>query len=71
MSEELPKDGSYFSSSPYKDAFDIRYPQENLEGEMYKHRCKFCKRLTTDINGILANHAPDCAYRLEQERRGE
>ena len=56
----------FYNSSPYKDAFDIEYPQENLEGEMYKYRCKFCKIVTTDINGRLENHAPDCEYRLRR-----
>jgi DNA-directed RNA polymerase subunit RPC12/RpoP len=70
LPEELPKDGNFYASSPYKDAFDIEYPQENLEGEMYKYRCKFCKKLTTDINGLLENHAEDCEYRLQQMGRG-
>jgi DNA-directed RNA polymerase subunit RPC12/RpoP len=30
---------------------------------MYKYRCKSCKRLTTDINGRVENHAEDCEYR--------
>jgi len=57
---------SYYDREPYANAFDIEYPQENLEGEMYKYRCRHCKRLTTDINGLLENHAEDCAYRLER-----
>ncbi len=74
MSNELPKAGNdagnYYASAPYQAAFDIGYPQENLEGEMYKYRCKHCKIITTDINGILENHAPDCEYRLQQTRSG-
>jgi hypothetical protein len=35
---EQPKTGNFYASSPYKNAFDIEYPQENLEGEMYKYR---------------------------------
>ena len=54
---------SFYDRAPYAEAFDIGYPQENLEGEMYKYRCKFCKRLTTDINGRIENHAEDCEYR--------
>lgn len=69
MSTELPKPGNYYVSSPYQSAFDIEYPQENLEGEMYKYRCTSCKKLTTDINGLLENHADDCAYRLQQMSR--
>ena len=69
MSKELPKAENYYGSSPYRAAFDIEYPQEHVEGEMYKYRCKFCKRITTDINGRLENHAHDCAYRLRQMRR--
>lgn len=60
---------NYYASAPYKDAFDIGYPQENVEGQMYVHRCKFCKRLTTEINGLLENHAPDCEYRLSKAGR--
>jgi hypothetical protein len=66
MTSQSPKAGSFYESSPYQDAFDIGYPQENLEGEMYKYRCKFCKKLTTEINGRLENHADDCEYRLQQ-----
>ncbi len=61
-----PAAGQYYSSSPYREAFDITYPQENLEGEMYQYRCKFCKIITTDINGRLENHAADCEYRLSR-----
>lgn len=64
MSNDKTAADNYYVTEPYQHAFDINYPQENLEGEMYKYRCKFCKRLTTDINGLLENHAPDCAYRL-------
>lgn len=66
----MPKRASpterFYVRAPYADAFDIGYPQENLEGEMYKYRCTYCKRLTTDINGRLENHAPDCDYRLQR-----
>ena len=68
MPSQSPQAGNFYVSSPYQDAFDIEYPQENLEGEMYKYRCKFCKKLTTEINGRLENHAEDCAYRLQQAR---
>jgi DNA-directed RNA polymerase subunit RPC12/RpoP len=67
----MPKtapDDAFYDRVPYAEAFDIDYPQENLEGEMYKYRCKSCKKLTTDINGKLENHAPDCEYRLARTR---
>jgi DNA-directed RNA polymerase subunit RPC12/RpoP len=57
---------NYYITTPYKDAFDIGYPQENLEGQMYVYRCKHCKKLTTEINGRVENHAVDCAYRIEK-----
>lgn len=59
----------FYERTPYAEAFDIDYPQENLEGEMYKYRCKHCKKLTTEINGRLENHAPDCEYRIEHTRQ--
>ena len=59
----------FYQREPYAEAFDIGYPQENLEGEMYKYRCKHCKKLTTEINGRVENHEPDCAYRLERMRQ--
>ena len=68
MSNESPQAKQFYATSPYAEAFDIVYPQENLEGEMYKYRCKSCKRLTTDINGRLENHASDCEYRLQWTR---
>ena len=58
--------GDFYNSSPYQEAFDIDYPQENLEGQMYQYRCKSCKIITTDINGRLENHAADCAYRVSR-----
>ena len=60
---EPEKSTAFYDRAPYAAAFDVGYPQENLEGEMYKYRCKSCKRLTTDINGRLENHAEDCEYR--------
>jgi hypothetical protein len=69
MSSATPQAGNYYESSPYQEAFDIEYPQENLEGEMYKYRCKFCKKLTTDINGRVENHAENCEYRLKRANR--
>lgn len=68
MSKDVHQPENYYATAPYHQAFDIGYPQENLEGEMYKYRCVSCKKLTTDINGRLENHAPDCAYRLRRER---
>lgn len=59
---------AFYDRDPYANAFDIVYPQENLEGEMYKYRCKSCKRLTTDINGRLENHAEHCEYRRAKAR---
>ncbi len=56
--------GYFYSRSPYKEAFDIEFAQEQLEGEMYKYRCKSCKVLTTDINGRLENHGDGCEYKL-------
>lgn len=64
--KSLPKSSNFSSRSPYKEAFDIDYPQENVEGELYKHRCKYCRLLTTDINGRLENHAEGCEYRLQR-----
>ena len=55
------------SRSPYKEAFDIDYPQQAVEGQMHVYVCKSCKLLTTVINGRLENHQPDCAYRLQRE----
>ena len=61
---------NFSSRSPYREAFDIGYPQENVEGELHVYRCAHCKVLTTDINGRLENHAQGCAYRaLRMEER--
>ncbi len=70
MTKQSPNAGQFYATAPYKDAFDIEYPQENLEGQMYVYRCKSCKRLTTEINGRLENHASDCAYRLSRANHG-
>jgi hypothetical protein len=70
MSKLIANAANFHATAPYKEAFDIGYPQENVEGDMHKYRCKFCKKLTTDINGLLENHADDCTYRLQQMDRG-
>ena len=51
---------------PYKDAFDIDYPQEEVPGQSHVHRCRYCKVLTTQINGRLENHEPTCEYRMRK-----
>lgn len=62
----LPEPNYFYSRSPYKEAFDIEFPQEPLDGEMYKYRCKYCRVLTTIIDGRLENHGPGCEYRLRR-----
>ena len=58
MSSESAKAGDYYGAAPYDQAFDIGYPQENLEGEMYKYRCKYCKRLQAwvDFDSHTSHH---------------
>lgn len=68
MQKQSSDNDNFYFLPPYDEAFDIGYPQENLDGEMYKYRCRSCKKLTTDINGRLENHADDCAYRLARTR---
>ena len=68
MSSQASDTEIFYARSPYAGAFDIGYPQENLEGEMYKYRCRSCKKLTTEINGRLENHGEDCEYRIARER---
>jgi hypothetical protein len=68
MATKPDDSGTFYDRSPYAEGFDIGYPQENLEGEMYKYRCRHCKRLTTEINGRLENHAEDCEYRRSRTR---
>ena len=69
MQKQSIESERYYTRSPYAEAFDIGYPQENLEGEMYVYRCRSCKKLTTEINGRLENHSADCEYRQLQTRR--
>jgi hypothetical protein len=69
MAAEPHDTDPFYLRSPYAEAFDIGYPQENVEGEMYKYCCRGCKRLTTDINGRLENHAEDCEYRLARTKQ--
>lgn len=68
MTKHSGASDDFYVRSPYSEAFDIGYPQENVEGEMYKYRCRYCKRLTTEINGRLENHAADCEYRASRMR---
>ena len=57
---------SFKSLLPYKDAFDIDYPQEEVPGQTQVHRCKYCTVLTTQMNGRLENHRPTCEYRMQK-----
>ena len=49
--------------------FVINYPQEREEGELYKYRCIHCKISTLEIKGKLENHAADCVFRVEFEKK--
>ena len=51
----------------HKHRFHIDYPQEKLDGELYKYKCAFCGIDTVTIDGILENHSPTCEYRLKKE----
>ena len=68
MADQPSEKESFYDRPPYAAGFDIGYPQENLEGEMYKYRCRFCKKLTTEINGRLESHGEDCEYRIARTR---
>jgi len=59
-----PESNLFYSRSPYKEAFDIEFPNEPLPGKMYEYRCLHCKLLTTTINGLLENHRDDCEYKV-------
>ena len=61
-----PESGDFTGRSPYKESFDIGYPQEHVEGEMHVYRCAYCKVLTTQINGRVENHGPSCEYRARR-----
>jgi len=41
--------------------FYIDYPQEKIEGHLHAYQCAFCKIPTTEIFGLLENHAQDCS----------
>ena len=45
--------------------FYIDYPQEKIEGHLHAYQCAFCKITTTEIFGLLENHAQDCSYRIQ------
>lgn len=70
MSTPSTKPSQYYATTPYAEAFDIGYPQEPVEDQKNVYRCKYCKKITTDINGKLENHAPDCEYRLQRSGEG-
>jgi DNA-directed RNA polymerase subunit RPC12/RpoP len=53
-----------------KKLFYIDYPQEHIEGQMYRYRCIHCKEETTIINGRLEGHLPTCEYRIKLENAG-
>lgn len=70
---ELPPESTlFYNRSPYKEAFDIGFPNEPLPGVMYQYRCLYCKLLTTEINGLLENHKDGCDYKvLKMQQRAE
>lgn len=47
--------------------FVVNYPQERLEGELYKYCCSHCKIDTLTIKGKLENHSQDCLFRIDFE----
>ena len=51
----------------HKHRFYIDYPQEKLDGELYKYKCAFCGIDTVTIDGMLENHSRTCEYRLKKE----
>ena len=59
-------DASFKARPPYKYAFDIDYPQEEVPGQTHVHRCNYCKLLTTQINGRIEKHMPTCEYRVRK-----
>ena len=67
--KKMAESENFTSRAPYKDVFDIGYPQEPVEGQMNVYCCKFCKLITTQINGRLENHAPNCEYRALRKKR--
>lgn len=53
-----------------KKLYYIDYPQEHIEGQMYRYRCIHCKLETTIINGRLEGHLPSCEYRIKLVNAG-
>ena len=49
----------------YPQRLWIDYPQERIDGQMYKYRCRYCKIETTKINGKIDGHGVDCTYRRQ------
>jgi len=51
-----------------KKNFYIDYPQEKKDPLVNNYRCKFCKKESLKINGLLSNHNVNCEYRIEKEK---
>ena len=47
--------------------FCIDYPQEKIEPNTNNYQCKFCKKSSLEINGLLKNHDVSCEYRISKE----
>ena len=47
-----------------QDKFVVNYPQERLDGELYKYCCVYCKIDTLTIRGKLENHSQSCKFRI-------
>jgi len=47
--------------------FFIDYPQEKIEPNTNNYQCKFCKKSSLEINGLLKNHDVNCEYRISKE----
>ncbi|OUU00172.1 MAG: hypothetical protein CBC01_00115 [Betaproteobacteria bacterium TMED41] len=44
--------------------FVVNYPQERLDGELYKYCCAHCKVGTLEIRGKIENHLDNCEFRI-------
>jgi len=47
-----------------QDKFVVNYPQERLDGELYKYCCVHCKIDTLTIRGKVENHSQNCKFRI-------
>lgn len=52
---------------PKTDVYDHSYPSVPIGGDNPYYCCQYCGKSDPEINGLISNHSPLCAWRIRKE----